>query len=83
MASSTNASSMYQEVSREEALWITDGISKHAAHVMLYAKVDKKLFARYDIKYAILVSCSVRNMVRTLKIQEFDDFQRVYPLEAV
>ena len=83
MASSTNASSMYQEVSREEALRITDGISKHAAHVMLYAKVDKKLFARYDIKYAILVSPSVRSMVRTLKIQGCDDFQRIYPLEAL
>ena len=61
MATSTDAaSSMYREVSRHEALRTTDGISKHAAHVMLYAKVDKKLFARYDIKYAILVRLSVR-----------------------
>jgi len=56
MASSTDVSSTYQEVSRDEAVRIVDGVRKHAAHVMLYAKVDKKLFSHYDIKYAILVS---------------------------
>lgn len=56
MASSVDTSTTYQEVSRDEALRITDGVQKHAAHVMLYAKVDKKLFGRYDIKYTILVS---------------------------
>ena len=55
MASSADATSSYQEVSRDEAVRITDGVRKHAAHVMLYAKVDSKLFGRYDIKYAISV----------------------------
>ena len=59
MASSVDATS-YQEVSRDEALHITDGVRKHAAHVMLYAKVDGKLFGRYDIKYAISVRFNIQ-----------------------
>lgn len=46
----------YQELSRDEAVGIVDEAIHHAAHVMLYAKVDEKLFNHYDIKYAILVS---------------------------
>ena len=46
----------YQELSRDEAVGIVDEAIHHAAHVMLYAKVDEKLFDHYDIKYAILVS---------------------------
>lgn len=56
MTSSTDVTSIYQEISRDEAMGIVDGVRKHAAHVMLYAKVDKKLFGHYDIKYTILVS---------------------------
>ena len=59
MASAADTSSTYMEVSQDEAMQITDGVSKHAAHVMLYAKVDQKLFGRYNIKYAILVRLSV------------------------
>lgn len=46
----------YQELSRDEAVRIKDRTIKHASHVMLYAKVDEKLFDHYKIKYAILVS---------------------------
>ena len=60
MASSADVVSVYQEVSRDEAVQITDGVRKHAAHVMLYAKVDRKLFGHYNIKYAILVRLNVR-----------------------
>ena len=49
-------SDSYQELSREEAVQIKDGVIKHASHVMLYAKVDEKLFDCHDIKYAVLVS---------------------------
>ena len=55
----------YQELSREEAIQIVDGGIRHAAHVMLYAKVDKKLFDRYDIKYAILVSTHTHTHAHT------------------
>ena len=60
MMASADVLSTYQEVSRDEAVRITDGVRKHAAHVMLYAKVDKKLFGRYDIKYAILVRLNIQ-----------------------
>ena len=46
----------YLELSRDEAVGIVDEAIHHAAHVMLYAKVDEKLFNQHDIKYAILVS---------------------------
>ena len=46
----------YQELSREEAIQVVDRAIKHAAHVMLYAEVNKELFDHYNIKYAILVS---------------------------
>ena len=49
-------SDSYQELSREEAVQIKDGAIKHASHVMLYAKLDEKLFDCHDIKYAVLVS---------------------------
>lgn len=49
----------YQELSRDEATQILDGTIQHAAHVMLYAKVDERLLQEYDTKYAILVSCSL------------------------
>jgi len=50
----------YRDVSRDEAVHLVDGVKKHAAHVMLYAKLQRKLFGRYNMKYAVLVSsCSV------------------------
>ena len=64
---SADAISSYREVPRDEAVCITDGVRKHAAHVMLYANVNSKLFGRYDIKHAILVrgSYNLFNMMRT------------------
>ena len=50
------SSDSYQELSREEAVQIKDGAIQHASHVMLYSKVDEKLFDSHDIKYAVLVS---------------------------
>lgn len=55
------ASDTYQELSRDEAVQIVDGAIHHAAHVMLYARVDEKLFDCYDVKYAILVSYTGRS----------------------
>ena len=60
MAGIDNSLATYRDVSRDEAVRLVDGVRKHAAHVMLYAKLHRKLFGRYNMKYAILVSlCSV------------------------
>ena len=49
------AGTTYRDVSRDEAVRLVDGVKAHAAHVMLYAKLQQKLFERYDMKYAVLV----------------------------
>ena len=49
----------YKELSRDEAVQIVDEAIHHAAHVMLYASVDKQLFGCHDIKYAVLVSYTI------------------------
>lgn len=60
MAGIDSSLATYRDVSRDEAVHLVDGVRKHAAHVMLYAKLQRKLFGRYNMKYAILVSlCSV------------------------
>jgi len=50
------AGTNYLDMSRDEAVCLVDGVKKHAAHVMLYAKLQRKLFGRYNMKYAVLVS---------------------------
>ena len=50
------AGTTYLDMSRDEAVRLVNGVKKHAAHVMLYAKLQRKLFGRYNMKYAVLVS---------------------------
>ena len=55
--SEMNAETVYKYVAKDKAP--TDGY-QHAAHVMVYAKFQEKLFlGKYDCKYAILVNTSM------------------------
>ena len=52
-----NAETVYKYIAKDKAP--TDGY-QHAAHVMVYAKFQEKLFlGKYDCKYAILVNTSM------------------------